>query len=77
MKHIVTEAFANKVDMVGLNRLHYICGAVFAEKAVQFMKENNINPLDVKVLGLHTQMIYQEQPDHRAIDNMSQDEKAD
>lgn len=77
VKHIVTEAFANKVDMVGLNRLHYICGAVFAEKAVQFMKENKINPLDVKVLGLDTQTIYQEQPDHRAIDNMSQDEKAD
>lgn len=74
---IVTEAFENRVDMVGLNRLNYICGAVFAEKAVQFMKENNINPLDVKVLGLDTQTIYQEQPDHAKITSMTEEEKAD
>ena len=59
---IVRDAFENRVDMVGINRLNYICGAVFAEKAVQFMKENHINPLDIKVLGLDTQTIYQEQP---------------
>lgn len=75
-KEIVLKAFDNKVDMVGLNRLNYIAGAVFAEKAVQFMKENNINPLDVKVLGLDTQTIYQEQPDHKAIAAMSEEEKA-
>ena len=63
--------------MVGLNRLNYICGAVFAEKAAQFMRENNIDPLDVKVLGLDTQTIYQEQPDHKAIAEMSEEEKAD
>ena len=74
---IVRDSFVNKVDMVGLNRLNYICGAVFAEKAVQFMKENNINPADIKVLGLDTQTIYQEQPDHRAIDAMSEEEKSD
>ena len=74
---IVTEAFENRVDMVGLNRLNYICGAVFAEKATQFMKENNINPLDVKVLGLDTQTIYQEQPDHVRIASLTKDEKAD
>lgn len=74
---IVRDSFVNKIDMVGLNRLNYICGAVFAEKAVQFMKENDINPADIKVLGLDTQTIYQEQPDHRAIDAMSEEEKAD
>lgn len=74
---IVRDSFVNKVDMVGLNRLNYICGAVFAEKAVQFMKENQIDPADIKVLGLDTQTIYQEQPDHRAIDAMSEEEKAD
>lgn len=74
---IVKDSFVNKVDMVGLNRLNYMCGAVFAEKAVQFMKENNIDPLDVKVLGLDTQTIYQEQPDHRRIDAMTEEEKAD
>lgn len=72
---IVQDAFVNKVDMVGLNRLNYLCGAVFAEKAACFLKENQIDPLDVKVLGLDTQTIYQEQPDHRAIDAMSKEEK--
>lgn len=28
---IVQDAFVNKVDMVGLNRLNYLCGAVFQE----------------------------------------------
>lgn len=74
---IVRDAFENKVDMVGLNRLNYICGAVFASKAAQFMKENNISSEDIKVLGLDTQTIYQEQPDHRAIAAMTEEEKAD
>lgn len=74
---IVRNAFENRVDMVGMNRLNYIIGAVFAEKAVQFMKENNIKPLDVKVLGLDTQTIYQEQPDHAKIAVMTEDEKTD
>ena len=52
------DAFENRVDMVGINRLNYICGAVFAEKAVQFMEENHINPLDIKVPGAgHTDHI--------------------
>ena len=29
---IVRDSFENRVDMIGLNRLNYICGAVFAEK---------------------------------------------
>ena len=74
---IVRDAFVNKVDMVGLNRLNYLCGAVFAEKAAQFMKENNIASADVKVLGLDTQTIYQEQPNHAAIEKMTQEEKDD
>lgn len=77
VRRIVTDAFENRVDMIGLNRLNYICGAVFAEKAAQFMRENDIDPLDVKVLGLDTQTIYQEQPDHKAIAEMSEAEKSD
>lgn len=77
VKKIVTNAFVNKVDMVGLNRLNYICGAVFAEKALQFMEEKNLNSKDIYVLGLDTQTIYQEQPDHVAISRMSDKEKAD
>ncbi len=76
-KKIVLDAFENKVDMVGLNRLNYIAGAVFAEKAVQFLKENKIDSSEIKVLGLDTQTIYQEQPDHKAISEMSESEKAD
>lgn len=60
VKELVLNAFENKVDMVGLNRLNYIVGAVFAEKAVQFLKENGIESKDIKVLGLDTQTIYQE-----------------
>lgn len=77
VRKIVMASFENKVDMVGLNRLNYICGAVFAEKAAQFMKENKINPLDVKVLGLDTQTVYQEQPDHKAIEAMTEEQKKD
>ena len=39
---IVRDAFVNKVDMVGLNRLNYLCGAVFAEKAAPFIRSNPI-----------------------------------
>jgi len=74
---IVQDAFVNKVDMVGLNRLNYLCGAVFAEKAAQFMKENNIDSRNIKVLGLDTQTIYQEQPNHAAIAKMTKEEKDD
>ncbi|MDR1511158.1 MAG: anhydro-N-acetylmuramic acid kinase [Synergistaceae bacterium] len=74
---IVRDAFVNNVDMVGLNRLNYLCGAVFAEKAAQFMKENSINSGDVKVLGLDGQTIYQEQPNHTAINKMTEEEKSD
>lgn len=73
--HFVRDSFVNKVDMIGLNRLNYLCGAVFAEKARQFMKENNINSKDIKVLGLDTQTIYQEQPDHKAISEMTEEQK--
>lgn len=72
---IVQNAFVNKVDMVGLNRLNYLCGAVFAEKAAQFMRENKIDSKEIKVLGLDTQTIYQEQPNHAAITNMTIEEK--
>lgn len=77
VKKVVLDAFENKVDMVGLNRLNYVVGAVFAEKAVRFLKENGIESREIKVLGLDTQTIYQEQPDHKAIAAMTTEEKAD
>jgi anhydro-N-acetylmuramic acid kinase len=77
VKQIILDSFENKVDMVGLNRLNYIAGAVFAQKAVQFMKENHIDSKDIFVLGIDTQTIYQEQPDHKAILEMTEAEKLD
>lgn len=77
VKGIILDAFENKVDMVGLNRLNYIAGAVFAERAVRFLKENGLDAREIKVLGLDTQTIYQEQPDHKAISEMSEEEKND
>ena len=74
---IVRDSFVNKVDMIGLNRLDYLCGAVFASKARQFMQENNIKSEDIYVLGLDTQTIYQEQPDHKAIEEMTDEQKDD
>ena len=74
---IVRDSFVNKVDMVGLNRLNYICGAVFAEKAVQFMREHDIDSSKVRVLGLDTQTIYQEQADYTKIAAMTDEEQAD
>lgn len=74
---IVRDSFVNKVDMIGLNRLDYLCGAVFASKARQFMQENNIKSEDIYVLGLDTQTIYQEQPDHNAIEEMTDEQKDD
>ncbi|MDR2364091.1 MAG: anhydro-N-acetylmuramic acid kinase, partial [Spirochaetaceae bacterium] len=75
IKKIIFECFENKIDMIGLNRLNYMAGAVFANAATQFIKENNINTKDVKVLGLDTQTLYQEPPDHKAISDMSKEEK--
>ena len=74
---IVRDAFENKVDMKGLDRLNYLCGAAFAEAGRKFLRENNLNAEDIKVLGLDTQTIYQEQPDHKAIDAMTPQQKDD
>jgi anhydro-N-acetylmuramic acid kinase len=77
VKKIVLDSFENKIDMIGLNRLNYEVGAVFAQAAARFMGENNIDSRDIKVLGLDTQTIYQESPDHKAIVEMSIEEKND
>ena len=41
------------------------------------MQENNIKSEDIYVLGLDTQTIYQEQPDHKAIEEMTDEQKDD
>lgn len=75
VEKIVTDAFFNKVDMVGLTRLTYIAGAAMAEAVRKFIKENGINFKDITVLGVDGQTIYQEQPDHARINQMTEAEK--
>lgn len=75
VKNLIFDSFENKVDMIGLNRLNYMVGAIFADAAKKFIKENKINSEDIKVLGLDTQTLYQESPDHRKISEMTPTEK--
>jgi anhydro-N-acetylmuramic acid kinase len=75
VKQTILDSFENKIDMIGLNRLNYVIGAVFAQAGSKFLKENSINSADIKVLGLDTQTLYQEQPDHKGISEMSAAEK--
>lgn len=77
VKDIIQDAFYNKVDMPGLMRLNYIAGAAMAEAVRTFMKENNIDPKQIEVLGVDGQTIYQEQADHAKISEMTEAEKDD
>jgi anhydro-N-acetylmuramic acid kinase len=77
VEELILPAFDNKVDMVGLTRLTYIAGAVMADAVRQFMEENNIDPRDIAVLGVDGQTIYQEQPNHAKIENMTDRDKDD
>ncbi len=75
VEKLITGAFFNKVDMIGLTRLTYIAGAAMAEAVRKFMQENKLNYKDITVLGVDGQTIYQEQPDHERIKNMTDAEK--
>lgn len=75
VEDLIVRAFDNKVDMVGMTRLTYVAGAVMAESVRRFMRENNIDPKDIEVLGVDGQTIYQEQPDHVKIAQMTDEEK--
>jgi anhydro-N-acetylmuramic acid kinase len=77
VEKLILPAFDNKVDMIGLNRLTYIAGAVMADAVRKFMKKHNIDPKEVSVLGVDGQTIYQEQPDHKRISEMTNAEKDD
>jgi anhydro-N-acetylmuramic acid kinase len=77
VQNIVLDSFENKIDMIGLTRLHFVVGAVFAEAANKFLKEYKISPYDVDVLAVDGQTIYQEQPDHAKINKMTDEQKKD
>ena len=67
VEEIILEAFDNKLDMKELTRLTYIAGAVMAESVNKFIKDNNLNPKEIEVLGVDGQTIYQEPPLHDKI----------
>lgn len=72
---LVLKSFENKISIFELTRLNYIAGAVYAEAARDFMRENDLKPGDVEVIGYDGQTIYQEPPVHHLLGN--QDYKVD
>ena len=72
---IVLKSFENKISIFELNRLNYLAGAVYAECARALMREANLKPGDVEVIGYDGQTIYQEPPVHHLLRNY--DDKED
>lgn len=66
---LVLKSFENKISIFELTRLNYLAGAVYAEAARDFMRENNLKPGDVEVIGYDGQTIYQEPPEHHRLRN--------
>jgi anhydro-N-acetylmuramic acid kinase len=56
----VLRAFDNNLSIFELCRLNYTAGAVYAESARALMREMNLRPEDVAVIGYDGQTIYQE-----------------
>jgi anhydro-N-acetylmuramic acid kinase len=65
----VLRSFENKISLFELNRLNYLAGAVYAESARAFMREQNLKPGDIEVIGFDGQTIYQEPPIHHLLRN--------
>jgi len=66
---IVLRSFENQISLFEFNRLNYLAGAVYAECAVKFMKEQKLKPEDIEVIGYDGQTIYQEPPIHHLLRN--------
>lgn len=66
---LVLKSFENKISIFDLTRLNYLAGAVYAEAARDFMRENRLSPGDVEVIGYDGQTIYQEPPEHHRLRN--------
>src|SRR5438477_4677896 len=71
---IVLRAFENKITLFEFNRLNYLAGAVYAESARSLMRETNVKPGEVEVIGFDGQTIYQEPPVHSLLRNYDYDE---
>jgi anhydro-N-acetylmuramic acid kinase len=71
---MVLLAFENQISLFEFNRLNYLAGAVYAESARAFMREQNLRPGDVEVIGYDGQTIYQEPPVHSLLRNYDDSE---
>ena len=54
---IVLRAFENNISIFELTRLNYLAGAVYAEAARDFMRENDLKPGDVEAICYDGQTI--------------------
>lgn len=64
---LVMKAFANELSIFELTRLNYVAGAVYAEAAKSLLDKRGLSPVEVEVIGVDGQTIYQEPPDHERI----------
>jgi anhydro-N-acetylmuramic acid kinase len=71
---IVLRAFENKITLFEFNRLNYLAGAVYAESARSLMRETNVRPGEIEVIGFDGQTIYQEPPVHSLLRSYDSDE---
>lgn len=70
----VLAAFDNKLGIFELTRLNYVCGAVFAQAALQLMNKHNLTGQDLDVIGYDGQTIYQEPPEHEQMKQYNESE---
>ena len=71
---LVLKSFENQISIFELTRLNYLAGAVYAESARSFMREQGLKPGDVEVIGYDGQTIYQEPPVHSLLRNYDDSE---
>lgn len=56
----IIRAFENKLSIFELCRLNYAAGAAYVNATKRLLKEYNLNPKDVDVIGYDGQTVYQE-----------------
>jgi len=70
---IVLRAFENQISLFEFTRLNYLAGAVYAECARNLMRDANLKPGDLEVIGYDGQTLYQEPPIHSRLKNFDYD----
>jgi anhydro-N-acetylmuramic acid kinase len=71
---IVLRAFENKITIFELTRLNYLAGAVYAESGRSLMRETEVKPGELEVIGFDGQTIYQEPPVHDRLEDLACEE---